>query len=91
MKKVWKTTRPFRNDLNQIPYNYTVEVTNRFKGLDLIDRVPEELRTEVCDIVQEAVIKSIPKKKKCKKAKWLFEEALQIAEREAKGKGKKKR
>ena len=81
MKKVWKTTRPFRNDLNQIPYNYTVEVTNRFKGLDLIDRVPEELRTEVCAIVQEAVIKTIPKKKKCKKAKWLSEEALQIAEK----------
>ena len=71
LKKVGKTTRPFRYDLNQIPYNYTVEVTNRFKGLDLIDRVPEELWTEVCDIVQEAVIKTIPKKKKCKKAKWL--------------------
>ena len=66
-------------DLNEIPYSYTVEVTNRFKGLDLIDRVPEELWTEVCDIVQEAVIKSIPKKKKCKKAKWLSKEALQIA------------
>ena len=82
-------TRPFRQDLNQISYNYTVEVTNRFKGLDLIDREPEELCTEVRDIVQEAVIKTIPKKKKCKKAKWLSEEALQIAgkRREAKGKG----
>ena len=81
MKKVWKTTRPFRNDLNQIPYNYTVEVTNRFKGLDFIDRVPEELWTEVTDIVQEAGIKTITKEKKCKKAKWLSEEALQIAEK----------
>ena len=79
MKKVGKATRPSRYDLNQIPYNYTVEVTNRFKGLDLIDRVPDELWTEVCDIVQEAVIKTIPKKKKYKKAKWLSEEALQIA------------
>ena len=70
MKEVGETTRPFRYDLNQIPYDYTVEVTNRFKGLDLIDRVPEKLQTEVCDIVQEAVIKIIPKKKKCKKAKW---------------------
>ena len=69
MKKVRKTTRPFRYDLNQIPNDYTVEVTNRFKGLDLIDRMPEELWTEVCDIVQEARIKIIPKKKKCKKAK----------------------
>ena len=79
-------------DLNQIPYDYTVEVTNRFKGLDLIDRVPEELWMEVHDIVQEAVIKTIPKKKKCKKAKWLSEEALQIAEerREAKGKEKER-
>ena len=93
MKKVGKTARPFRYDLNQIPYNYIVEVTNRFKGLDLIDRVPEELWTEVHDIVQEAVIKTIPKKKKCKKAKWLFEETLQIAEkkRKAKVKGKKER
>ena len=93
MKKVGKTTRPFRYDLNQIPYDYTLEVTNRFKGLDLIDRVPEELWTEVHDIVQEAVMKAIPKKKKCKKAKWLPEEALQIAEkrREAKGKGEKER
>ena len=89
MKKVGKTTRPFRYDLNQILYDCTVEVRNRFKGLDLIDRVPEELWTEVCDIVQEAVIKTIPKKKKCKKAKLLSEEALQIAvtRREAKGKG----
>ena len=81
MKKVGKIPRPFRYDLNQIPYNYTVEVTNRSKELDLIDRVPEELWTEVHDIVQEAVIKTIPKKKKCKKAKWLSEEALQIAEK----------
>ena len=93
MKKVGKTTGPFRYDLNQIPYDYTVEVTNRFKGLDLIDRVPEELCTEVHDIVQEAVIKTILKKKKCKQAKWLSEEALKIAEkrREAKGKGEKER
>ena len=90
---MWETTRPFRYDLNQIPYNYTVEVTNRFKGLDLIDRVPEELWMEVRDTVQEAGIKTIPKKKKCKKAKWLSEEALQIAvkRREAKGKGEKER
>ena len=74
MKKVGKTTRPFRYDLNQIPYDYTMKVTNRFKGLDLIDRVPEELWIEVRDIVQEAVIKTIPKKKKCKKAKWLSED-----------------
>ena len=79
MKKVGKTTRPFRYDPNQIPYNYTVEVTNRFKGLDLINRVPKELQMEVGNIVQEAVIKIIPKKKKCKKAKWLSEETLQIA------------
>ena len=79
MKKIGKTTRPFRNDLNQIPYDYTEEVTNRFKGLDLIDRVPEELWMEVHDIVQEAVIKIIPKKKKHKKTKWLSEEALQKA------------
>ena len=76
---VGKTTRPFRYDLNHIPYNYTVEVTNRFKGLDLIDRVPEELWMEVRDIIPETGIKTIPKKKKCKKAKWLSEEALQIA------------
>ena len=93
LKKVGKTTRPFRYDLKQIPYDYTLEVTNRFKGLDLIDRVPEELWTEVRDIVQKAVIKTILKKKKCKKAKWLSEEALQIAEkgREVKGKGEKER
>ena len=80
LKKVGKTTRPFRYDLIQIPYDYTVEVTNRFKGLDLIDRVPEELWMEVCEIVQEAVIKIIPRKT-CKKTKWLSEEALQIAEK----------
>ena len=80
-KKVGKTTRPFRYDLNQIPYGYTVEVRNRFKRLDLIDRVPEELWAEVCDTVQEAVSKTIPKKKTCRKAKWLSEEALQIAEK----------
>ena len=93
LKKVGKTSRPFRYDLNQITYDYTVEVTNRFKGLDLIDRVPEEQWMENRDIVQEAVIKTIPKKKKCKNAKWLSEEALQIAEkrREAKGKGGKER
>ena len=91
MKKVVKTTRPFRYDLNQISYDYTVEVRNRFKGLDLIDRVPDELRTEVCDIIQEAVIKTVPKKKKCKKAKWLSEEALQIAVKEEKRKAKEKR
>ena len=85
--------RPFRYDLNQIPYDYTVEVTKGFKGLDLIDRVPDELWMEVHDTVQEAVIKTIPKKKKCKKTKWLSEEALQIAEkrREAKGEGEKER
>ena len=81
MKKVGKTTRPFKFDLNQIPYDYTVEVTNRYKGSDLIDRVPEELWTKVLDIVQETEIKIIPKKKKCKKAKWLSEEVLQIAEK----------
>ena len=74
MKKVGKTTRPFRYDLNQIPYDCTVEVTNRFKDLDLIDRVPVELWTEVCNVAQEAEIKTIPQKKKCKKAKWLSEE-----------------
>ena len=86
-----KTARPFRYDLNQIPYDYTVEVRNRFKGLDLIDRMLDELRTEVPDIVQETEIKTIPKKKKCKKAKWLFEEALQkaVKGREAKSKGEK--
>ena len=92
LQKVGKTTRPFRYDLNQIPYDYTVEVTNRFKGVDLIDRVPDELWTEVHNMVQEAGIKTIPKKKKCKKAKWLSEKALQIAEkrREVKGKGERK-
>ena len=75
LKKVGKTTSPFTYDLNQIPYNYTVEVTSRFKGLDLIDRVSEDLRMEVRDIVEEAMIKTIPKKHKCKKAKWLSEEA----------------
>ena len=72
-----KTTRPFKYDLSQIPYDYTVEVTNRFMGLDMINRLPDELWTEVCDIVQEAVIKTIPKREKCKKAKWLSEETLQ--------------
>ena len=93
MKKVGKTTRPLRYDLNQIPYDYTVEVTNRFKGLDLIDRVPDELWTEVRDIVQEIRIKTISMEKKCKKAKWLSEEALQIAmkRREVKCKGEKER
>ena len=93
MKKAGKTTRPFRYDLSQISYSCTVEAKNRFKGLDLIDRVPEEIWMEVSDIVQETVIKTIPKKKKCKKAKWLSDEALQIAEkrREAKGKGEKER
>ena len=92
MKEVGKTTRSFRYDLNQIPYDYTVEVTNRLKGLDLLDRVPEELWAEIHDMIQEAGIKTVPKKKKCKKAKWLFEKALQIAERrEAKGKEGKER
>ena len=93
LTKVGKTTRPFRYDLNQTPYDYTVEVRNGFKGLDLIDRVPDELWTEVHDTVQETGIKIIPKKKKCKKAKWLYEEALQIAvkRREAKSKGEKER
>ena len=79
LKKVGKTARPFRDDQNQIPYDYTVEVRNRFKGLDLIDRMPDELWNEVRDIVQEAGTKTIPKEKKCKKAKWLSEDALQIA------------
>ena len=93
MKKVGKIARPFRYDLNQIPYDYTVEVRNRFKRLDLIDRVPDELWTEVCDIVQETGIKNIPMEKKFKKAKWLSGEALQIAlkRREAKSKGEKER
>ena len=76
MKKVGKTTRPFRYDLNQIPDDYTVEVRNRFKGLDLIDRVPDELWMEVHDIVQETGIRTIPKEKRCKQAKWLSEEAF---------------
>ena len=93
MKKVGKTTRPFRYDLNQIPYDYTVEVRNRFKGLVLIDSVPDELWNEIHDIVRETVIKIIPTEKKCKKAKWLPGEALQIAvkRREAKRKGEKER
>ena len=91
MKKVGETTRPFRYDLNQIPYDYTVKVTNRFKGLDLIDRVPEGLWTEVCDIVQETGMKTIPMEKKCKKAKWLSEEALQIAVKRREVKAKEER
>ena len=92
LKKVGETTRPFRYDLNQIPYDYTVEVRNIFKGLDLIGRVPDELWNEVRDIVQQTGIKTIPMEKKCKKAKWLSGEALQIAvkRREAKSKGKRK-
>ena len=91
MKKVGKTTRPFRYDLNQIPHDYTVVVRNRFKRLDLIDRVPDKLWTEVCDIVQETGIKTIPMEKKCKKAKWLSEKALKIAvtRKEAKKQRKK--
>ena len=93
MKKVGKTTRPFSYDLNQIPYDYTVEVINRFRGLDLINRVPEELQMKVRYIVQEAGIKTIPMEKKCKKAKWLSGETFQIAvkRREAKSKGEKER
>src|SRR5574340_527942 len=93
LKKVGKTTRPFRYDLNQIPYDYTVEVRNRFKGLDLIDRVPDELWNEVRDTVQETGIKTIPIEKKCKKAKWLSGEALQTAvkRKEVKSKGEKER
>ena len=93
MKKIGKTATPFRYDLNQIPYGYTVEVRNRFKGLDLLDRVPDELWIEVCDIVQETGIKTIPKSKKCKKSKWLSEEELKIAlkRREVKSKGEKER
>ena len=93
MKKVGKTTRPFRYDLYQIPYDYTVEVRHRFKGLELIHRVPDELWNEVRDIVQETGIKTIPMEKKCKKAKWLSGEALQIAvkRREAKNTGRKER
>ena len=93
MKKVRKTARPIRYDLNQIPYDHTVEVRNRFKGLDLIERVPDELWNVVCDIVQETGIKTIPMEKKCKKAKWLSGEALQITlkRREVKSKGEKER
>ena len=93
MKKVGKTARPFRYDLNQIPCDYTVEVRNRFKGLDLIDRVPDELWKEVRNIGQETGIKTIPMEKKCKKAKWLSGEALQIAvkRRQVKSKGEKER
>ena len=91
MKKAGETTRPLRYDLNQIPYNYTVEVRNRFKGLDLIGRVPDELSAEVRDIVQETGIKTIPMEKKCKKARWLSEEALQIAEKRREAKAKEKR
>ena len=93
MKKVGRTTRPFRYDLNQIPYDYTVQVKHRFKGLDLIDRVSDELQSEVPDIVQETGIKTIPVEKKCEKAKWLSGEALQIAvkRREVKIKGEKER
>ena len=93
LKKVGQTTRPFRYELNKVSYDYTVQVRNRFKGLDLIGRVPEELWMEVCNIVQEMVTKTIHKKKKCKKAKWFSEAALQIAEkrREVKGKGEKER
>ena len=91
LKKVGKTTRPFRYDLNQIPYDYTVEVNNRLKGLDLVDRVPDELWNEVRDIVQETGIKTIPMEKKCKKAKWLSGAALQIAVKrmEVKSRGEK--
>ena len=93
MKKVRETTRPFRYDLNQIPYDYTVEVRNRFKGLDLIDKVPDELWMEIRDTVQETGMETIPMEKKCKKAKQLPGEALQIAvkKREVKSKGEKKR
>ena len=90
MKKVQKTTRPFRYDLNQIPYDYTVEVRNRFKGLDLIDRVPDELWTVVHDILQETGIKTIPKTKKCKKAKWLSEEDLNSCEKKRSEKQRRK-
>ena len=91
MKKIRKTTRPFRYDLIQISYDYKVEVRNRFKGLDLIDRVPDELWMVVQDLVQGARIKTIPRKKKCKKAKWLSEEALQIAVKRRKQEAKEKR
>ena len=91
MKKVGKSIRPFRYDLNQIPYDYTVEVRKRCQGLDLIDRVPEVLWMEICDIIQEAVIKTIPKKKKWKKARWLSEEALQITEERSERKRRRKK
>ena len=91
LKKVGKTTKPFRYDLNQIPYDYTVEVRNRFKGLDLIDRVPDELWNEVGDIVQETGIKTIPMEKKCKKAKWLSGEALQIAVKKKRGENQRRK
>ena len=91
MKKVGKTTRPFRSDLNQIPYNYTVEGTSRFKGLDLVDRVPEKLWTKVYNIVWEVMTKTIPQKNKCKKVKLLSEEGLQIAMKRREAKAKKKR
>ena len=91
LKKVWKTTRPFRYDLNQIPYDYIVEVRNRFKRLDLIDRVPDELCTEVHDMVQETGIKTIPTGKKCKKAKWLSGEALQISVKRGEAKSKREK
>ena len=91
MKKVGKTTRPFRYDLNQIPFDYTVEMRNRFKGLDLIDIVGDELWTEVCDIVEETGIKTIPMEKKCKKAKWLSEEALQIAVKKKRSKNQRRK
>ena len=92
LKKVGKTSRPFKYDLNQSPYDYTVELTNRVKGSDTVDRLPEELWVEVCTVVKEEVTKSIPQKKQCKKPKRLSEEALQIAEKrkEAKGKGQRK-
>ena len=91
LKKVGKTTRPFRYGLNQIPYDYTVEVRNRFKGLDLIDRVPDELWTEVRDIVQKTGIKTIPMEKKCKKTKWLSGEVLQIAVKRREGKKQRRK
>ena len=91
LKKVGKTTRPFRYDLNQIPYDYTVEVRNRFKGLELIERVPDELWTEVRDIVQETGIKTMPMEKKCKKAKWLSEEAFQIAVKKKRNKKQRRK
>ena len=90
LNKVGKTTGPFRYDLNQIPYDYTMEVTNRFKGLDLVDRLPELLWTEVCNIVQEAVSKTITKENKCKKVRWLSEMALQIDEERQKAQSRKK-